>query len=178
MVLVGHLDQIVAAEVVVADGAEDVVDDRGRHLDVRVAVDHALRLEAGEGEGVDELLQRHAVLQTLRDGDGETVHQRTHRRALFVEVDEDLAEGAVVIFAGAQVELVTGDPGFLGHATTASRKLAADWPEAINVRRQRARFVGMPAAGSLGDDFVDPSSSSSLASDLDESGWLSFEPSR
>ena len=40
-------------QVLDAEHAEDVVDDRGRELDVRVAVDQALRLEAREGELVD-----------------------------------------------------------------------------------------------------------------------------
>src|SRR5918999_891110 len=48
------LGQVGAAEVLQAEDAEDVVDDRGRHLHVRVPAHHPLRLEASEGEGIDE----------------------------------------------------------------------------------------------------------------------------
>ncbi len=49
----------------VGDGelAEDVVDDARRHLDVIVARHHSRRFELGEHKSVDELVQRHAVLQ-------------------------------------------------------------------------------------------------------------------
>jgi hypothetical protein len=48
-------------------------------------------------------LERHAVLQAERDGDGEVVHQAAEGGAFLVHVDEDLAERAVLVFAGAQV---------------------------------------------------------------------------
>ena len=55
--------QIVAVEIGDRQLAEEVVEDRGRHLDRLVALDDARRLEAGEGEGLDEFLERDAVLQ-------------------------------------------------------------------------------------------------------------------
>jgi hypothetical protein len=81
-----------AAEIGDRQLAEHVVEDRGRVLDRVVALHEARRLEAGEGEGLDVLLQRHAVLQAERDRDGEVVHHRAEGRAFLVHVDEDLAE--------------------------------------------------------------------------------------
>src|ERR1700683_1264314 len=99
--------------------AEDVVEDRGRVLDRFVALHRAGRLEAGEREGVDILVERHAVLQAERDRDREVVEERAQRRALLVHVDEDLAQAAVVVFAGAQIDLVAADHGLLGVALAA-----------------------------------------------------------
>ena len=60
-----HLSQIGAPKVFESQHPEDVVDDRRRHLDVGVTGDHSLRLEPGKGERLDELFQRHPVLQAL-----------------------------------------------------------------------------------------------------------------
>ncbi|CCC97391.1 protein of unknown function [Azospirillum baldaniorum] len=117
--------QIGAAQVGDGDLAEDVVDDRGRHLDGVVAGHHARRLKAGEGEGLHELFQRHAVLQADRHRDGEVVHQRAEGGALLVHVDEDLADAAVLILAGAQVDLVAADGRLLGVALAAVRQALA-----------------------------------------------------
>ena len=87
--------------------------------------DHARRLEAGEGEGLDEFLQRHAVLQADRNRDGEVVHQRAEGRAFLVHVDEDLGEAAVLVFAGAQIDLVAADRRLLRIALAAIRQAAA-----------------------------------------------------
>ena len=84
-----------------------------------VALHRALRLEAGEGEGIDIFVERHAVLQAERHRDGEVVEERAERRALLVHVDEDFAEPAVVVFAGAQIDLVAAHHGFLGVALAA-----------------------------------------------------------
>ena len=81
-----------------------------------VALHRAGRLEPGEGEGVDIFVERHAVLQAERHRDGEVVEERAERRAFLVHVDEDFAEPAVVIFAGAQIDLVAADHGLLGVA--------------------------------------------------------------
>jgi hypothetical protein len=119
------MGEIGAVEIGHRQFAEDVVEDRGRVLDRVVALDHARRLELGEGEGVDEFLERHAVLQADRDRDGEVVHHRPEARAFLVHVDEDLAERAVVVFAGAQVHLVPADIGLLGVALAPLRHLLA-----------------------------------------------------
>ena len=71
-----------------------------------VALDHAVGLEAREDEGVHELLERHAVLEPERDGDGEAVHEAAEGRAFLVHVEEDLAQRAVLVLAGAEVDLV------------------------------------------------------------------------
>ncbi len=90
-----------------------------------VALHGARRLEAGEGEGVDIFLQRHAVLQAERDGDREVVDEGAKRGAFLVHVDEDLADTAVVIFAGSQINLVAADHGLLGVALAAVGHLLA-----------------------------------------------------
>ena len=87
--------------------------------------DHAGRLELGEGEGLDILVERHAVLQAERDGDGEVVHHRAEGGALLVHVDEDLAEAAVVELAGAEIDLVAADDRLLGVALAAVRQFFA-----------------------------------------------------
>ncbi len=74
-----------------------------------VVLDHAPRLEGLEREGVDELLERDAVLQTLGDGDGEAREDALEGRTLLGQVDEDLAEGSVLVFAGAEIDLVATD---------------------------------------------------------------------
>ena len=83
-----------------------------------MALDHAPRLEGLEGEGVDELVERHPVLQTLGDGDGEAGEDPPQRGALLGQVDEQLAEGPIVVLAGAEIELVPADPSFLGPTGT------------------------------------------------------------
>jgi hypothetical protein len=88
---------------------------------------HAVRLEAGEAERVDELLERHAVLQAEADGDGEAVHQAAEGGALLVHADEDLAERAILVLAGVDVDLVAADRRLLGVAGAAvghARRLA------------------------------------------------------
>src|SRR3546814_2555537 len=82
-----------------------------RHLDGVVAVHHARGFETRESVGLDVLFKRHAVLQADRDGDGEVVHQAAEGGAFLVHVDEDLADRAVLVFAGAQVDLVAADDG-------------------------------------------------------------------
>ena len=81
--------------------AEDIVKDRGSILDTVVPLNHARWLELGEGEGIHELFQRHAVLKAHGHCDGEVVHHRTEPCALFVHVDKDFAKLAILIFACA-----------------------------------------------------------------------------
>jgi len=64
-------------------------------------------------------------LQAERDRDGEVVHQRAEGRAFLVHVDEDLADAAVLVFAGAQIDLVPADNRLLGIALAAARQLLA-----------------------------------------------------
>ena len=61
----------------------------------------------------------------MRDRDGEVVHQRAEGGAFLVHVDEDLAELAVVVFAGVQIDLVAADGGLLDVALAAVGQLAA-----------------------------------------------------
>src|SRR3546814_12651184 len=55
-----HMGQIRAAEIADRQLAEHVIEDGGRHLDHVVTFHHARGFESGEGEGVDEFLQRSA----------------------------------------------------------------------------------------------------------------------
>src|SRR6185503_17887121 len=114
-VQVGLLDmrEIAAAEIGDRQLAEHVVEDRRGHLDRVVALDHARRLEAGEGEGLDELLERHAVLQADRYRDGEVVHDAAEGCPFLVHVEEYLADPTVLVFAGAEIDLVPADDGLL-----------------------------------------------------------------
>ena len=90
-----------------------------------VALHRAGRLESCEGEGVHIFLERHAVLQAERDRDGEIVDDGAQRRAFLVHVDKNFAEPAVVIFAGAQIDLVAADHGLLGVALAPVRHALA-----------------------------------------------------
>src|SRR5438128_5411317 len=44
-----------------------------------------------------------------RDRDREIVHQRAESRAFLVHVDEELVQAAVLVLAGAQIDLVAAD---------------------------------------------------------------------
>jgi hypothetical protein len=88
------------------------------HLDPVVALDHAVGLEAGEDE-LDELLERHAVLQAEARWRWRSSSSAAEGGALLVHVDEDLAERAVLVLAGAEVDLVAADDGLLGVAGAA-----------------------------------------------------------
>src|SRR5581483_6408377 len=119
------MGQVVAPQIGDGELAEDVVEHRRRHLDGVVAFDHAGGLEAREGIGLDEFLERHAVLQADRDRDREIVHDAAEGGAFLVHVDEDLADAAVLIFAGAQVDLVAANDRLLGVALAALRQALA-----------------------------------------------------
>ena len=113
--------------VCVADGklAEDIIEDRSRILDRVVTLHQSCRLKAGEGEGFNELVQRHAVLQRQGNGDGEVVHHRAEGCALFVHIDKDFAQATVFVFARPQIDLVATDHGLLRVALAAMRQLFA-----------------------------------------------------
>ncbi len=79
----------------------------------------------GEGEGIDIFLERHAILQAERDRDREVVDEGAKCGAFLVHVDEDLAEPAVIIFAGTKIDFVAADHRLLGIALAAIRHLLA-----------------------------------------------------
>ena len=81
-----------------------------------VELDRSVRLEPREQERLDEFFQRHAVLQSQRDRDGEAVHQAPEGRAFLVHVQEDLSNRPVRILARPQVNLVAADDRLLGVA--------------------------------------------------------------
>ena len=65
------------------------------------------------------------MLQANRNGDGEIVHQRAEGRTFLVHVDEDLADFAVLIFTGVEIDLMASDSCLLDITLTAIRQLAA-----------------------------------------------------
>ncbi len=136
--------------------------------------DHAVRLETREQEGIDELFQRHAVLQAQRDGDGEAVGHAAEGGPFLVHVEEDLAQGAVLVFAGAQINLVIADAGLLRVAGPAVGQTAAVGDVAMDdllgdLDRLGLRLLVLAPRRSA---------SGSRASATLLSGWLSLEPSR
>ena len=116
------MGEVVTTKIGDRQFAEHVIKDRGRHLDRIVARHHARRLKAGEGEGFDIFLKRHAILKADGNGNREVVHQRAEGGTFLVHVDEDFTEFAVFIFTGTQVNLVTANGGLLGVAFAAARK--------------------------------------------------------
>ena len=113
--LVQHMDQVGPVQVFVGKAAEHEVNDGCGRLDVRM-VHHAGGFELGEHELLHELLQGHAVLQANGYRDGEGVHQAAKGGSLLGQVDEDLAQGAVSVFAGTQEQSLAVDLGLLGEA--------------------------------------------------------------
>ena len=69
------MPQIMTIQIRDRQLAESIVEDRGRHFDGVIAGDNALRFKAGESIGLDKFLERHAILQADRHGDGKIVHQ-------------------------------------------------------------------------------------------------------
>ena len=132
------MGQIGAIQIADSQFAEDIVQDRRRVLDRVVALNLTRRFEPGEGEGVDEFFQRHAVLQTNRNRDGEVVHHRPEASAFLVHVDEDFAKRVVFVFAGPQVHFVTAHDGLLSIAATTF-----------------GHFVPTTVGDFLDDDFLD-----------------------
>ena len=108
-----HLRQLVPFQVFDTQCAKHIINDRVGHLDVLVAFDHPSGLEGLEGEGVDEFLQWHSVLETLGHCDGETTEDPLESCPFFGQVDEDLAEGPIFVFARSQVDLVATNTRFL-----------------------------------------------------------------
>ena len=153
---------------------------------VSLPVHEARRLEAREGEGLHVLLQRHAVLQAERDGDGEVVHQAAEGGAFLVHVDEDLAEPAVLVLARVQVDLVAADGRLLRVALAPVGQLLAlrcvtyralDDPldDALRSGSRAQRSIGLSAWSCSATSSC---SSASSARSCELSGWVSLEPSR
>ena len=43
----------------------------------------------------------------------EVIHEATEGGAFFMHIEEDFADGAVLVFAGAEIEFMAADGGFL-----------------------------------------------------------------
>ena len=94
-----NMSKLVAPKIRNCKLSEQIVEDRGRVLDRLVAAHRACRLEAREGEGIDELFQRNAILQTDGHRDRKVVHERAEGGAFLMHVDKDLAQTTVCILA-------------------------------------------------------------------------------
>jgi hypothetical protein len=119
------MGEIEAAHVAHREFAEHVVEDRGRHLDRVVALHRArgskrvkVKASTYSSSGTPYCRPSEIAIAKL-------FMKRAQRRAFLVHVDEDLAEAAVVVFAGAQIDLVAADHGLLGVALAAVGQLLA-----------------------------------------------------
>src|SRR4051812_36710361 len=94
------MHEVGASEIFECKQTENVINYRRSVLDIRM-VDHAAWLETRERKLVDELLERHTVLQTNRNRNRKTVHQRAERSTFFVHVHEDLTDSLIIVFTRA-----------------------------------------------------------------------------
>jgi hypothetical protein len=117
-------------------------------------------------------------LQAHRHRDGEVVHHRPEARAFLVHVDEDLAQRAVLVFAGAQVDLVPADDGLLGVALAALRHLLAVARTISLTTTFSTIFSASTCAFSCGCRFRALGGLLVILDQRAASGWLSLEPSR
>ena len=151
-----HMRKIRAVQIGHRQFAEDIVQNGGGVLDAVIALHHACGFEFGKGKGIDEFLERYAILQADGNRDGEIIHHRAETRTFLVHIDKDFAKVAVFIFAGAQVNLVPADNCLLGIALAPCRKFFAmafadllDHHLFDDLFRQHSRFF-LLAAGNKG----------------------------
>ena len=104
-----------AGDELVAEPAEEVVDEALRHRNVGV-LRVAPRLEAGVGELLHIHLERHAVLEAHRHRRAEGIHQPPDRAPLLRHRDEQLAGAAVVVEADGDVALMAPHIELVGDA--------------------------------------------------------------
>ena len=101
------MGEVMARQVGHRQFPEDVVEDRGGILDRVIALDHAGGLELGEGEGLDIFLE--AATPYCRPSEMAMaklfIIARKAAPSLCMSM-KDLAQPAVVEFAGAQIDLV------------------------------------------------------------------------
>jgi hypothetical protein len=118
-------------------------------------------------------------LQTDRDRDGEVVHHGAEACAFLVHVDENLAQAAVTIFAGAQIDLVTAHDGLLRVALATLGQFFAVGADDFLVDDFLDDLFGQNGGfflcGTRGEDFFGLFIISTKA---DAKGCDSFEPSR
>src|SRR5579864_2962945 len=95
--------EVLTSEIRDSQFAENIIQDTGCVLDGIISDHQTGRLESRESEGIDELFQRHAILQSDGNRDGKIVHERTEGGTLFVHVDENFPGPAILVFASAQV---------------------------------------------------------------------------
>ena len=120
-----HLRQVIPVEIRDGQFTEDIIDDRGRHFDSIVQFHGTVRLEPGKDKRLNEFFQRHAVLKSKRDGDRKTIHEASERRPFLVHVQKDFSDRPILIFTGAQVQLMSPDNGLLRVSASSTRERAA-----------------------------------------------------
>lgn len=119
------MGEVRAAEIGDGQFTEDVVNDGSGHLDVWIALDHAVGFKSSEEEGIEVFFQRNAVLQAQRDGDGEAVGHAAEGSAFFMHINEDLTESPILVLASADVNFVVANAGFLRVSAAAVRESAS-----------------------------------------------------
>src|SRR5207247_620295 len=112
---------VIVAEEAAPKPPEDVIDDRLRDRNLRVASEPT-RLEADVRELVHQVAERDTVLE--RDGDrrGERVHEAGDGRAFLRHLQEDLAGLAVWVEPDGDVALVAGDVKLVGDGRALRRQ--------------------------------------------------------
>ena len=95
------MGELVPAKIRNCELSEQIVEDRGGVLDGFVPAHGTSWLEAREGEGIDKLFQRHAVLQADGHRDRKVVHERAESSAFLVHIDKDLAQPTIGILASS-----------------------------------------------------------------------------
>src|SRR5438270_8471986 len=145
------LRAVLLREEAIADPAEDVVDDRLRESDLRIA-GPAGGLEAHVRELLDEMRQRDPVLERERDAETEGVHHPREGRPLLRHRDEELARRAVVEEADGDVALVSFDRELVGERCArvceATTRWACDLDDPLDdgLRRRGGLAVGLLVA--------------------------------
>src|SRR3954468_18415198 len=111
------MHKVGASEVFKGEQTEDVINDGRSVLDIRM-VDHAAWLETRERKLVDELFERHTVLQTDRNRNRKAVHQRAERSTFFVHIHEDFTNSLVIVFTRANEHRLSPNLCLLSESTT------------------------------------------------------------
>src|SRR5262249_50447108 len=112
--LFGAQLQVVWRNKPSTEPTRDVIENRGNETDARIRGD-AGRLESRVHQLVDEDLQRHTVLQTVRDGESEAVHDAGERGAFLGHLDEDFTGPTIFVHANGDVAFVATDAEFVRH---------------------------------------------------------------
>lgn len=116
--------EITILEILNTEMSEHVIEDRRRHLDIRMSFDHSSRLKPRERKLVHEDFERYPMLKSKGNGLRQSVHERPEGSSLLVHVQEDFPERPVLVLARPYENLISGDPRLLSETFAAVRELA------------------------------------------------------